>query len=151
MSWTTFSDFVLDQVFGYQSANKLKNNAESLLAFRLQRNLGGSRENAVVGSGALDPYEYRDAELDSTKLGGLSIRARVETKTSDVVTSVQPKIRNVTDGADLVLGTSHTNTSFTEELLAMTLTAGTKKYRLMLVTNNATNPVFGFGSIESYL
>jgi hypothetical protein len=152
MAWNAFSDFVLDQVFGYQSANKLKNNPEALLSYRLERSLGGSRENPVQGSGSLDPYDYRQVELVSTNLSGLSIRARCNTKTSNAGTSVQPKIRRTTDAADHVTGTSHTGTSFAEELLTMTpLTSGTKVYQLMLVTNNATNPVYGFGHIESYM
>jgi hypothetical protein len=151
MAWNAFSDFVLDQVFGYQSANKLKNNAEALLSYRLERNLGGSRELPVQGSGVIDPYDFRQVEMVSTNLSGLSIRARVNTRTSNAGTSVQPKVRNVTDGSDIVTGTSHTGTSFSEELLAVTLTSGTKKYQLMLITNNATNPVYGFGHLEGYM
>ena len=152
MAFTSFTDFVLDQVFGYQSANKLKNNAEALLYYRLERSLGGSRENGVKASGTLDPYEFREVQLVSTNLSGLSIRARVETKTENAGTSVQPKIYNNTDTAVHVAGTSHTGTSFVEELLTITpLTSGTKKYQLKLTTNNGTYFVFGFGSIESYL
>jgi hypothetical protein len=150
-SWTSISAFVLDQVFGYQTANKLRENDQALLSFRLERQLGGSREQGVQGSGSLDPPEFRQVQLDSTNLSGLSIRARVETKTNNAGTSVQPKIRNVTDSTDTVTGSSHTNTTFTEELLAISVVAGTKKYQLQLVTNNANNPVFGFGHIESYL
>jgi hypothetical protein len=151
MAWTTFTDFVLDQVFGYQSANKLKNNAEVFLGWRLERDLGGSRDTGVQGSGALDIPNYREKEIISTSVTSLPIRARVNTRTTNAGTSVQPKVRNVTDSTDTVTGTAHTGTSFSEELLSVTPVTGTKRYKMMIVTNNANNEVFGFGHLEAYL
>jgi hypothetical protein len=153
MAYDAFSDFILDQVYGYQSANKLKNNIEALAAMAITRSLGGSRENSVIGSGDLDPFEYRDAVIDSTKLGDLSCRARVETLTTDAGTSVQPKIWKDPLGTPAVhvAGTAHTGTTWTEELIALTpLVAGSQRYRLKLTTNNGTNPVKGLGVIEIY-
>jgi hypothetical protein len=150
-TFTSFSDFVLDQVFGYQSANKLKNNTEALLGWRVERDLGGSREMGVQGSGALDVPEFREKEIISTNVTGMTIRARVNTRTNNAGTSVQPKVRNVSDSSDTVTGTSHTSTSFTEELLAVTPVSGTKRYKMMVITNNANNLVFGFGHLEAYL
>jgi hypothetical protein len=152
MSYNAISDFVLDQVLGYQTATKLKNNIESILAARLDRAFGGSRENSVNFNGTFDAYEYRDLEIDSTKLGGLSVRARVNSKTAAAGTSITPRIRNITDATTLVTGTANTSTSFVEELLAMTpLVAGTKVYRLQGTTNNATNDVWLFGVMETYV
>ncbi len=152
MSYNAISDFVLDQVLGYQTASKLKNNIEAILASKLSRNLGGSRENSINFNGTFDAYEYRDVEIDSTKLGGLSVRARVEAKTANAGTSVTPRIRNITDSTTLVTGSAETSTSFVEQLLDMTpLTSGTKKYRLQGTTNNATNDVWLFGVMETYV
>lgn len=151
MAYTAISDFVLNQLYGYQSATRVKNNIEAILASRLRANLGGSRDNSVIGTPTIDVPEYRDVELDVTKMGGLSVRARVEIKTSNAGTSVTPKIRNVTDGSDKVVGAASTSLVFVEQLLDMTpLVAGAKKYRLQLNTNNATNDVFGLGVIEIY-
>ncbi len=151
MPFTSVSDFVLDQVFGYQTANYLKNNIVALASARLRASFGGSREASLNGSGALDLFDYRELTFVSTNLSGLTIQARVETKTANAGTSVTPKIRNVTDSTDLVTGSAVTATSFTEEVLSMTpLTSGTKKYKMMVTTNNASNDVWGFGVCETY-
>jgi hypothetical protein len=151
MAYTALSDFVVNQLFGYQSATRIKNNVEAILAIKLTKDLGGSRDNSVIGTPTIDIPEYRDVALDSTKLGGLSVRARVEVKTANAGTSVTPKIRNMTDSTDKVVGTASTSLTFVEQLLVMTpLTAGDKKYRLQLNTNNGTNDVFGFGVVELY-
>lgn len=151
MAYTAINDFVLNQLLGYQTMTRLKNNIEAILATRLKSDFGGSRDNSVQGTPILDVVNYRDVEIDATKLGGLSVRARVEVMTTNAGTSVQPKVRNVTDGADKIVGAASTSLVFAEQLLDMTpLTAGTKKYRLQLVTNNNTNDVFGLGVMEIY-
>lgn len=152
MAYEDISDFVLDQIYGYQTANKIKNNIKAILSNRLERSFGGSRENSVNFNGTYDVIEYRDVQFDATNLTGLSIRARVEGKTANAATSVTPLIRNVTDALTLVTGTAIVATSFEEQLLTMTpLTAGAKKYRLQGTTNNATWDTWLFGLAETYL
>lgn len=151
MPYFAISDFVLDQVFGYQTATRIKNNVIATLATKLEKNLGGSRQNSVLFNGTFDVLEYRDVEFDATLLEGLTHRARVEGKTADGATSVTPLIRNVTDALNHVTGTAITSTSFTEQILAMNpLILGTKKYRLRGTTNNDTHDVWLLGIIESY-
>jgi hypothetical protein len=145
------SDFVLDQLFGYQTANKIKNSIAALAAARLEKAFGGSREASINHNGTFDVFEFRDVQMDSTLLTGLTVRARVEGKTANAATSVTPRVRNVTDGADHVTGTAITSTSFVEQVLTMSpLTAGTKKYRLQGVTNNANNDVWLLGVCETF-
>lgn len=144
------TDYVLDQLFGYQSANKIKNSIKALAAARLEKSFGGSRENSVLFNGTFAVLEARDVEWDSLQLSGLTTRARVEGKTSDAATSVTPRIRNITDATDLITGTAITATVFTEQILAMALVAGLKKYRLQGVTNNGNNDVWLFGVSETY-
>jgi hypothetical protein len=152
MSYNAISDFVLDQVLGYQTATKIKNNVVSILSAKLRHDLGGSRENSINFNGTFDVYDFRDVEIDSTNLGGLSVRARVEGKTENAGTSVTPRVRNITDATTLVTGTAITSLTFVEQLLVMTpLVAGTKKYRLQGTTNNATNDVYLFGLVETYV
>jgi hypothetical protein len=151
MPYTAISTFALDQVYGYQTANKIKDNIEATLAARLEKSFGGSREHSVNVNGNFDVWDYRDLEFDATKLAGLTIRARVEGKVANAATSVTPVIRRVTDAVDHVVGTAITSTSFVEQILTMSpLTAGTKKYRLRGNTSNATHDVWLFGVCESY-
>lgn len=151
MAYFDISDFVLDQVFGYQTATKIKNNIKSLLSSKLEKSFGGSRQNSVLFNGTFDVLEYRDVEYDSLQMTGLTTRARVEGQTSDAATSVTPVIRNVTDSVNLVTGTAITSLTFVEQILVMSpLTAGTKKYRLRGTTNNGTNDVWLLGVSETY-
>lgn len=150
MAYNAISDFVLDQIFGYQTATKLKNNIEAVLAARLERSLGGSRQNSVLFDGTFDVLEYRDVDIDATKLGGLTVRARVEGKTSDSTTAVTPRIRNITDATTLVTGSAITSTTFVEQLLTMAVTGVNKKYRLQGTTNNANFDVWLLGVVETY-
>lgn len=150
--YNAIDDFVLDQLFGYQTATWLKNNIVAAFQTKLEKNLGGSRETSVLVNGTFDVVEYRDIDLAEEELTGLTHRARVEGKTANATTSVTPIIRNVTDGTDLATGTAITATSFTEQLLAMTLPEGaSKRYRLRGQTNNATNEVWLLGVCETYV
>ncbi len=151
MAYNAISDFILDQIFGYQTATKLKNNVEAVIAARLERSLGGSRQNSVLFNGTFDVLEYRDVEIDATKLGGLTIRARVEGRTNDSATSVTPRIRNITDSITLVTGSAITSTTFVEQLLAMPVTGVNKKHRLQGTTNNANFDVFLLGVVETFV
>jgi hypothetical protein len=151
MPYSIPSDFVLDQVFGYQTANKIKQAIEALAATRLEKSFGGSREASVNVNGVFDVIEFRDVELDATKLTGLTVRARVEGKTANAATSVTPIVRDVTGSIDQVIGAAITATSFTEQILSMTpLGGGVRKYRLRGNTNNATNDVWLLGVCETY-
>jgi hypothetical protein len=153
--WTGFSDFVLDQVFGYQSAVKLKQNTEVLAAQKLRTDLGGHRENGVQsssGAADLDPYNYRDATIDATDAGGLSARARLEVRCENATTTVTPKIWNMSGTPAVhVAGSLSSSTSWVEQLLTMTpLASAEKKYRLRLTVPNTTYPVYGLGVVEQY-
>ena len=88
MAYEAISDFVLDQVLGYQTANFIKNNIVATLSSRLERSFGGSRQNSVNFNGTYDVIEHRDIEIDSTNLTGLSVRARVEGKTDNATTTL---------------------------------------------------------------
>lgn len=153
MSWTAIGAFVLDQAFGYSSANKLRANAIALASARLTYHLGGSRSVAIpMVAAAQDAIDYLDIELDGTNLAGFTISLRVECRTSNAGTSVTPKLRNVTDGTDAATGAACSATTFggangTQSITA-TIAAGVKKYRLMATPSNTTNPVFIIGYLE---
>jgi hypothetical protein len=155
--WSVVADFILDQRFGYQSANKIKNNVVALASARLQHYLGGDRLRAVPRvAAAQDAVNYIDVELDGTSLAGLTVQARVEVRTSNAATSVTPTIRNVTDATTAATGVACTTTPADysgangKQTLAFVPAAGVKKYRLQLTPQNTTNDVFGTGYIEIF-
>lgn len=156
MAFTSFSDFVLDQVFGYQSSNRLKNNTEALAYSKLEKNFGGTRLTVMTPSGALpevlDLSDYRNVEFVSTNLAGLTVRARVEGRVTTSGSSVTPRVRNITDSTTLVSGTPIIATSaFAEQIMTMSpLTAGTKQYRLQGTVSGGST-VYLLGVAETYI
>jgi len=155
MAWTALATFLLDEVFGYQDANEIKDNIIALASGRIGRSLGGSRQVSVpIVASAQDAIDYIDVEIDGTLLAGLTVRARVEVRTADAGTGVTPKIRNITDSVDAVTGVSSTSITWggadSYQTLTFTPVTGIKKYRLMLTPANTTNPVFGIGEIEIF-
>jgi len=155
--WVIIADYVLDKVFGYQGANKIKNNVIALASMREQKNLGGSRLTSIpLAAVATDAVDYIDVEIDGTQLAGLTIQARIEVRTTNAGTSVTPKVRNVTDATDAGTGVASTATAADysgtnqKQTIALTIASGIKKYRLQLTPSNATNQVFGIGYIEIF-
>lgn len=148
--WQTLSAFILDESFGFQTANKLKERDEALAAARITIHLGGSRE---VGrrNVVFEPVpSYIEAELDGTNTVGLTVRARIEIRTSNVAGSVTARIRNVTDASDAVVGAASTSTTFVAEILTFVPVVGVKKYRLEIQGGDAGIQVFGIGYIEHF-
>lgn len=157
MAWTAISDYVLDQVFGYQTANFLKNNAVALASRRGVYPLGGSRITALPQvASAQDGIEFLDIELDGTNLSGFTIQARVEVRTFNAATSITPKIRNVTDSTDAGTGVACTATnsdysgSNQKQTITVTLAAAVKKYRLQATPSNTTHPTWAIGYLEVF-
>ena len=157
MSWNVIADFILDQAFGYQTANKIRDNLVALASARIRSSLGGSRNVSLPQvASAQDAYDYQDIELDSTALGGLTVQARVECRTINAATSVTPKIRNVTDGTDSVVGVACSATAADYsganqvQTLTLVLAGGVKKYRLQGTPSNTTHPTFVIGHVEIF-
>ena len=157
MAWTPISAYILDQVFGYQTANLLRANAIALASRTALYGLGGSRITALPQvASAQDAVDWRDVEIDSTNLAGFTARLRVECRVMNAATSVTPKLRNVTDSTDAGTGAacSATNSDYSgtnqKQIVAVTLAAGVKKYRLMGTPNNTTHPTFVIGDAELY-
>jgi hypothetical protein len=153
--WTAIADFVLDDPFGFQDANEIKGNIITLASARSRAYLGGSRQGAVPRvASAQDAIDYIDVEIDGTNLAGLTVQARVEVRTANAGTSVTPKIRNVTDASDAVVGAACSSTTFSgtngTQTLTFTPAVGSKKYRLMLTPSNTTNDVYGIGVVELF-
>lgn len=143
--WSSLTAFVLDQIFGYQTANKLKDRDDGLASPR-PLYFGGSRGQQIVAvAGALTQnfHDWLDFELDGTQLAGFTVRARVEVRAADAAVSIQPKVRNITDDNDAVVGTAVTATNLdyegTDQKQSLTFTpvAGLKTYRMQAVFSAA--------------
>ena len=154
--WNVIAAFALDSIFGYQSANKLRDNLLALASRRANYYLGGSRAVALpLDSTAQNAVDYVDVELDSTNLAGFTVQARVDVR-AGAATGIQPKIRNVTDGTDAGMGVAcvATNADYSgtsqQQTITVTLAAGVKKYRLMGIPANTTDGTYCIGSMEIF-
>lgn len=170
MTWNVISTFVLDQVYGYQTANKIRDNLVVLASRRTGRFLGGSRvvpndvalslfgpmRAASVSLGPIDAYSYIDVEIDGTNQSGITYQARVEVRTDQTAVSITPKIRNVTDSTDAGTGSACTATAQDysgtnqKQTIALTIASGIKKYRLQYSVSGLPVQTWATGEIESF-
>jgi hypothetical protein len=100
---------------------------------------GGSRHTAhPPGGGYQDLIEWVDFELPSAAYGGGVWEAIVELRTENATTTLTPKVRNVTDATDAVVGVAGSSTVWgtaARQALAFTPAAG-KVYRVQVQKNN---------------
>lgn len=157
MAWNVIAAYVLDNVFGFQSANKHRENLITLAARRAVYPLGGSRSVSLpLVASAQNAEDYLDIEIDGTNLGGFTANLRVECRTTNAGTSVTPKLRNMTDSTDAGTGAacSATATDYSganqKQTIVVTIAAGIKKYRLQGTPSNVTNPTFVIGYLEIF-
>lgn len=171
MAWTVISAFVLDQLFGYQTANFIRGNLICLASRRSGRFLGGSRstpnfpsvnpDDGTVSSyhpslGPHDAFDYVDVEIDGTNATGLTYQARVEVRVGRTGQSITPKIRNITDSTDAGTGAacSAANGDYAgtnqRQTIALTIPTGVKKYRLQYNVGSVSGDTFCTGEIEAF-
>lgn len=156
VGWNVITAYVLDFVFGYQSANKHRDNMLALANRKAIYNLGGSRQVSLPQvASAQDAIDFHDIEINGTALAGFTVQARVEVR-AGTATAVTPKIRNVTDSTDAGTGVSCSATAADysganqKQTITVTLAAGLKKYRLMGTPANVTDPAFAIGDLEIF-
>jgi len=170
LTWSVISAFVLDQVFGYQSANKFRENLIILAARRPGRHLGGSRfypNNLAISLrgqvraksctlGPSDCFDYVDVEIDGTDQAGITYQAAVQVRVADPLQSITPKIRNVTAGSDAGVGVACTATApdysgaNQQQTIALNLVTGLNKYRLQFTQGSVSYDTWMTGEIESF-
>lgn len=158
MAWNTIAAYVLDQVWGYQGANRHRENLIALGSRRASYHLGGSRTVTLpLVASAQDAQDWIDVEIDGTNLTGFTARLRVECRTLNAGTSVTPKLRNVTDGTDAGVGVACSATAADysganqKQTITVTLATGVKKYRLQGTPSNTTNGTFVIGQLEIFV
>ncbi len=157
MAWTAVPAFILDQLFGYQTANYLRDNLIALASARHKYPLGGSRELTLDRLATVqDAKDWVDVELDGTNLGGLTVRARIEVRTLAAGTSITPRVQNITDATTAGTGVActATNADYTgtnqKQTVTLTVAAGIKTYRLQATLGNLAADAFVIGYIEAF-
>lgn len=158
MAWNVIAAYVLDQVFGYQGANKIRENLVTLGSRRAVYVLGGSRSVSLpLVASSQNAEGWIDVEIDGTNLGGFTANLRVECRTINAATSVTPKLRNVTDSTDAGVGVacSATGADYAganqKQTVAVTIASGVKTYRLQGTPSNTTHPTFVIGYLEIFV
>ena len=158
MSYTAIPAFIVDQAAFSKEVNEWLKNIEATLALRIGVGyLGGSRAQAFKTASFLAVPDYIDVELDGTEIAGITVRARVEVRTTNTGTSVQPRIVEV-DAAGAFVGTLvtgaayNTDTNWDRQTLTFTPLTGVHFYRLEIIGDNATNNILGIGpGIERFV
>lgn len=171
VTWNVITTYVLDQLFGYQSANKFRENLIVLASAREGRSLGGSREvpnNPVhtpitgtlasknPGVGPFDAYNFVDIEIDGTNQVGMTFQARVEVRVGMQGQSITPKIRNITAGTDAGVGAACTagDPAYAganqRQTIALTILTGVNKYRLQYTLGRPSGNTWAAGEIEHF-
>lgn len=109
--------------------------------------LGGSRHISIASTGYQDAIDYLDFTMpNAASTGGVWV-ALVDLKCENAATTITPKIRNVTDASDAVVGSAHASTSWASQTLAFTPASG-KTYRLMLVKSDDVYQAWAIGKMQ---
>lgn len=152
MGYTSISAFVVDQIFGFQTANLIRGNNLAGLGALRPGGLGGSSSVGLQTASYLEVEGRKRIRLDGTETSGLTRQARIWYRTLAVATSVIWRVQNLTDVTTLAQGTIYSaDTLVQEEVISVTPPTGEKEYALELQGGNANNPIFGWGDIEHYL
>jgi hypothetical protein len=109
--------------------------------------LGGSRHVSITGAAYIEAIDYIDFTMpDAASTGGVW-KALVDLKCENAATTITPKIRNITDSTDAVVGSAHASTSWGSQTLSFTPASG-KTYRLMFVKSDDVFQCFGIGRLQ---
>lgn len=136
--------------WGYQTAEKVRQGLDIAMYFGREFDLGGDeRPMTITTPGTFQAVNgSRRLSHDGDNDGSLTLEAVVSYYTSNAATSVQVRVRNLTDSSNAATGTLSTATSRTDETLTLTLASGVKSYELQWDAGNVTNPVYAWGYIR---
>lgn len=172
MAWNIIDAYTLDDAFGYQSAEALRQNILAFASKHHGRFLGGSREtpnNPVAdlvtgilrsknpGIGPFDAHDFIDVEIDGTNQGGVTFQAKVECRVGMSGQSITPRIQNITAGTTAGTGVACTagDPAYAgtnqKQAIALTLATGVNKYRLQYTLGRPSGNTWVTGEIESFV
>lgn len=144
--YQTPDDLDANSQFASEEYQKLR---DAILAavFDMGLRIGGSRSVAVSGTGYQDATDYLDFRVPDAASAGAVYKVYVDQLCENAATSITPKIRNITDSSDAVVGSASTSTSWAEQTLTFTPVAG-KRYRLMFVKSDDVYRCYGIGFVQ---
>jgi hypothetical protein len=128
---------------GYQTVEKVRQALDMALYLPII-DLGGD-ERGISTASFVAVNAARQISIKGDNLGGLTLDVVLHYYTSNAATSVQMKVRNLTDSTDAATGTISTSTTVVTETVTVTLASATKTYQLQIDGGNADNPIYGWG------
>jgi hypothetical protein len=144
------SAYQLNDKFGYQTAEEIRQALDLLANIGAGYDLGGDEQPMTVATPAT--YQAvngpRTWDLNGDNFGGMTLQIVFFSYTSAGATSVTPRLRNTTDSTTAAQGAAVTATSVTSEVVTVTLASGVKTYRLEWTASNTTNPVYAWGYLR---
>jgi hypothetical protein len=138
------SALILNDKFGFQSAEKIRQALDLLANIGAGYPLGGDERSMIVTT----PATYQAVngpitwDLNGDNFGGMTLEVVFFSYTSNAATSVTPRFRNTTDSTTAAQGAAVTATTVTREVVTVTLASGIKTYRLEWTASNSTNGVY---------
>lgn len=150
--------FIAGSKWGFQTAEECRQNFDVLAALRSHRFMGGSRSTALQHDDVVNIFDWVDIEFDGTHFqsGGWTIRVRVELRVENAALAITPKVRNITDGSDAVVGTtcnaSDDDYSGTDQKQSLSFTpaTGTKVYRVQITPTTDTYMFWAIAQWEMF-
>jgi len=131
--------------FGAEGYQELR---DAILAAVFGRQpIGGSRLFTVEGTGWQDAFDAIPFSIPDAASAGGTYTVDAWLKSADGVTTIQPRIQNITDNTTAVTGTAEDATSFTLQTLAFTPVVG-KEYRLQFLKSDDDAPCWGLGILQ---
>lgn len=142
MAWNPLGTTVAGDRRGYESFVKL-DDSDKAAVFTIAP-LGGSRHISITGAAYIEAIDYLDFIMPDAASTGAVWEALIDLKCENAATTITPKIRNITDSTDAVIGSAHASTSWGSQTLAYTPASG-KTYRLMLVKSDDVYQAYAIG------
>jgi hypothetical protein len=146
--------YQLDDPYGYQDREKDRQSLVVLGYLGNVLDLGGSDDVGLlmVSPPAWDAVRgYRQYDLTKEELQGLTVEAVVYLRVGAVsppATSVQARVRDVTNGANAAISSASTSQSVASETLSVTLSAGAASYRLEIIGSDGAAEVYAWGYLR---
>ena len=139
---------IVGDKFGATKAESFRNDVDICAYLGDTFDLGGD-EDPILSASYVRVNCARSASLNGDTLGGMTLEAVVYYYTSNAATTVNVRVRNVTDGTDAgTISAASAATTLTEETITLTLASGVKSYQLQVTGSDAVNGVIAYGYIR---
>lgn len=145
MPYQTVDNIIAGTEVGYEQFQQIRDGIRAAVFSR--QPIGGSRLFAVMGTGAQDAHNAIPVSVPNAESSGAVYKVEAWTKCADAATTITPRIRNITDSTNAVLGVAADGTEWESQTLAFTPVVG-KEYRLQFTKSDDDHPCWGFGILQ---